>query len=73
MKVNIQSWKNLGEPSWTIEFIYGSRSKELTFLADMSAKARSPPPLCLNGHIMNKKRERPETDDFVINKYLVVK
>ena len=63
---------------------YRGADKTLKFLADMSAKTLSPPPLCLHGHISKNfsfscikvydlKRERPETDDFEIKKNLVVK
>ena len=38
-------------PIYLIFSYQGSRPKKLTFLADMSAKAFSPPPQSLNGHI----------------------
>ena len=54
--------------------------KKRTFLADMSAKALSPPPLCVNRNMRKKqvffsyikyiflKLESPETDDFALKK-----
>ena len=57
------------------------RRKKLSILVDMSAKALSPPPHALKEYYEQKcilfkvyvlKPGRPEMDDYVIQKYLVV-